>query len=122
MGENSSLGAPDKTPSVVAARLTEPEVKDIKVLCAHRDMNLKEWYREAFGAHVERRERFDEEGRGEEFIYRAKPKEAERRSIEVYEDSAEQLRRWAERDNVSYVAAYYTAIKEHILRQKEEIL
>jgi hypothetical protein len=117
-----SLDEREETPSVIAVRMTEEDRKDVKVLCAHRDMNLKEWYREAFGAHVERRERFEEEGRDEEFIYRAKPREGERVSVEVYEDTTEALRKWAEKDNVNYVAAYYTAIKEHIRRQKEQIL
>lgn len=117
---SKDLADPDETPSMIGIRLEESQYKAIQILCVQKDMELKEFFGEAFRKFVEKRHKFDEEGR--EFIYRAPPKNAKKISTTGGDQQAlANLRAWSEKDNKSYSAAYYTATYEHLQDVQDDV-
>lgn len=117
---SEDLGDATKTPTMIGIRLEESQYKALQILCVQEDMELKEFFGEAFRKFVEKRRRAEEEG--EEFIYRAPPKDARKISTTGGDQQAlANLRAWAEKDNKSYSAAYYTASYEHLRDLEEDV-
>ena len=104
--------------ATLAVRLTEEEHRAIKVLCASRQMTLREWYGEAFDSFVNKREKLEENG--SKFFYRARPADAKQVSMATDRSVVKQVKSWAEKDNVRFVAAYYTALVEYLEESKPE--
>lgn len=117
---SEDLADAEKTPTMIGIRLEESQYKALRILCVQKDMELMEFFSEAFRKFVEKRQKAEEEG--EEFIYRAPPKNAQKVSTTGGDQQAlANLRALAERDNKSYSAAYYTASYEHLRDLQEDV-
>lgn len=113
------LADPAETPTMIGIRLEEAQYKALRIHCVKEEIEMTDFFAEAFRRFVERRETADAEDR--EFIYRAPPKEARKVSTKGGDQQAlANLRAWAERDNKSYSAAYYTATYEHLREVRRE--
>ncbi|MFB6374621.1 MAG: hypothetical protein ABEN55_16205 [Bradymonadaceae bacterium] len=98
---------------MIGIRVEESQYKAIRIHCVEQEMEMTEFFAEAFQKFVARRDEAAEEGR--EFIYRAPPKEARKVSTKGGDQKAlAELRARAEKDNKQSSAAYYTATYEHL--------
>lgn len=116
---SEDLGEIAETPTMIGIRLEPEQYKVLQFLCIQEEMEMMDFFGSAFRRFVEKRE--DANEKGEEFIYRAPPKEAKKVSTTGGDERAlAELRAWAEKDNKPYSAAYYTAAYEHLQELREE--
>lgn len=114
------FGPDEPTPANSQIIMSESMYVMIKVIAAHRQMLMRDFYAQAFAEFVEKRRNWDEEKDGE-FIYRATPKEGKSVNIAVFESHFEDIDRIADEDNMRRRTAYYNAIHDHVRKLSKGI-
>lgn len=100
---------------MVTLSLTEREHRLVRVWSSVHGVLLREFFEEAFSRFVD--ERSADDGRPQ---YLAVPSDAKAVCTKVEAEAARGIRQAAEVDRASYVDAYYTAVKEHLVRLADE--
>jgi hypothetical protein len=114
----------EKTPYTHAVKMAEREYAVIRMIVAAKGWLMRDFYKHAYRQFVEKREKFHEEGRDEEFRkseYTPAPNKGKYVSIAIFERHIQKLEEWADEDNVRLMDAAYTAIYEAIQELKSEI-
>lgn len=114
----------EKTPYTHAVKMDESEYTVIRMITAAKSWLMRDFYKHAYQKFVEKRERYHEEGRDDEFRkkeYTPAPNKGKYVSIAIFERHIQKLEEWADRDNVRLMDAAYSAIYEAIQELKSEI-
>ena len=111
------MDSDSKYPGRFSMSLSQQQKRQIKIFCALRTMTLKEWYERAFMAFLKNRKRL--KSQDQNYLYRARPVEAESFSMVTTARVVDEMRASAKQDNVRYVSAYYTAVVEYL--EKNEV-
>jgi hypothetical protein len=100
----------------MSVRVTAAEQRAVRVLSAVRGTTQREWFEDAFRRFLEKRQK---EGQ-DRSLYRATPADGENVTVVCSRELAERIREWANRDNVRYTTAYFTAIRDQLMRENLE--
>lgn len=99
---------------MVTLSLTEQEHRLVKAWSNMQGMLMRDFFEKAFSRFV------DERQKGERPTYLAVPRVAKAVCTQVDAQIAQGIREAAEADHAMYVDAYYTAVKEHLVRLSDE--
>lgn len=100
----------------MSVRMTQEERRAVRILTAMEGMTQREWFEQAFRRFLEKREK---EGQ-DRSCYRATPAEGERVTLGCDREIVGRVRKWADRDNVRYTTAFFTAIRDQLSREDLE--